>query len=406
MTRPRPNWPRIGGWLRSGGAPPAPARTDAPPDTAAERQATWAEPRRGAEITPAVGTPAGPGAYRPGAEDAGVALVRPDWEDARWSYLYGPDTAYATERPARGALAAAARRMRTGDRPTDVRGPIVKEPVWSWEVPVYFWLGGIASGSAFVGLACDLARDRQSAAKARKVALAALAPCPVLLISDLGRPARFLNMLRIVKPRSPMSTGTWCLTVFGNLIGLAVVSDLLGLRRAGRALGAAAAVAASYLGSYTGVLLATTAVPLWARSRVFLGPIFIATATATGAAATRLTLTATGLPDRHPTNRALQSVETGAMLAELALSSINERRLGRLAGPLHDGRDGRLFRGAKGAVATGLALTALRPVVGQRPQDAVSVLYLAAGLAFRLAWVGAGRSSAADDDAVALTAAR
>jgi Polysulphide reductase, NrfD len=403
MTRPRQSWPRIRGWLRSGGAPPTPARSDGPPDTVAERQARWVEARPSEEIAPAVGTPAAPGTYRADAGEGGVAVARPNWEDASWSYLYGPDTKYASEAPAPGEVAAAAKRMRAGEGALDVRGPVVKKAPWSWEVPAYFWFGGIASGSAFVGLACDIVGDERSAATARKVALAALTPCPALLISDLGKPARFLNMLRIVKPRSPMSMGTWCLTLFGNVIGLAVGADMLGRRRTAQAMGAAAAVVGGYLGSYTGVLLATTAVPLWARSRLFLGPIFVATATATGAAATRLTLAATGLPEQHPTNRALDSVETCAMLAELALSSVNERRLGRVADPLHDGPSGRLFRVAKGSVLAGLTLRALRPVVGRRAQDAVSVLYLGAGLAFRLAWLGAGERSAADDEAAILT---
>ena len=103
---------------------------------------------------------------------------------------------------------------------------------------------------------------------------------------------------------------------------------MLGRDRTARAIGGANAVVGGYLGSYTGVLLASTAVPLWARSRLFLGPIFVSTATATGAAAVRLTLDARGLPPHHATRRALGRVETAAMTAELALSSINERRLG------------------------------------------------------------------------------
>jgi hypothetical protein len=208
-------------------------------------------------------------------------------------------------------------------------------------------------------------------------------------------------MLRIFKPRSPMSMGTWCLTSFGILDSAAVGADLLGRPRVARALGAATAVVGGYLGSYTGVLLATTAVPVWARSRVFLGPIFVATATATGAAATRLTLSAAGLPSGHPTRAALGRVETGAMLAELALSTLNERRLGRLGSSLHHGAAGRLFRGAKLAVGAGLALRLMRRRLGVRAHHASSVLYLGAGLAFRYAWVMAGRASSADDAAVA-----
>jgi hypothetical protein len=271
-------------------------------------------------------------------------------------------------------------------------------------VPLYFWFGGIAAGSSFVALACDLAGDHRSAAIARKVAMGALAPSPPLLVMDLGRPERFLNMLRIFKPRSPMSMGAWCLSVFGTVGGAAVAADVLGRPQAARALGAANAVVGGYLGSYTGVLLAATAVPVWARSRLFLGPIFVSTAAATGAAATRLVLVAAGLPRDHPTRRALGRVETGAMAAELALSTVNERRLGRLSRSLHEGRGGRLFRAAKWGVRAGLALRAGRGRGGPAVHHLASALFLGAGLAFRYAWVEAGKHSARDDEAVACMA--
>ena len=161
-----------------------------------------------------------------------------------------------------------------------------------------------------------------------------------------------------------------------------------------------------YLGSYTGVLLAATAVPVWARSRIFLGPIFVSTATATGAAATRLALAATGRrPVGHPTRVALSRLEVGAMLAELALSTVNERRLGRAGRVLSEGRPGRLFRTAQGLAGTGVALNLLgRRRMGPLGQNVASVLYLAGGLAFRYAWLEAGRASARDDEAVALMA--
>ena len=218
--------------------------------------------------------------------------------------LQARDTDYADAEPAPGQIAAANRRMR-GAPVSDIQGPMIHAPVWSWEVPIYFWFGGMASGAAFVALACDLAGDDRSAAIARKVALGAVAPAPPLLIADLGRPERFLNMLRIFKPRSPMNMGAWCLVAFSGSSAVAVGCDLLGRPKAARALGAVTSLFGSYLGSYTGVLLACTAVPVWARSRVILGPAFVATATATGAAATRLVLVATGLPRGHPTRRAL-----------------------------------------------------------------------------------------------------
>jgi formate-dependent nitrite reductase membrane component NrfD len=315
------------------------------------------------EFRPAVGVPGEPAfGERTGAK---VDLHIGVFEDGRWSYLYG-----------------------------------IKAPVWTWEVPLYFWFGGIAAGSSFVALACDLVDDERSARIARMVALGALGPSPVLLVLDLGRPERFYNMLRIFKPRSPMSMGAWALTVFGNLAAAAVGADLLGRRRTARALGAANAVVGGYLGSYTGVLLASTAVPVWARSRLFLGPIFVSTATATGAAACRLVLSATGVKPLHPTRMALANVETGAMAAELVLSTINERRLGPLAHGLSQGRPGTLFKAAKWAVRAGLVAQ-----IGRRRtpafQHTASALYLAAGLLFRYAWVTSGPPSAADDRAVA-----
>jgi formate-dependent nitrite reductase membrane component NrfD len=182
---------------------------------------------------------------------------------------------------------------------------------------------------------------------------------------------------------------------------MAVGADLIGRPKAGRALGALTAVFGSYLGSYTGVLLACTAVPVWARSRVILGPAFVATATATGAAATRLALVASGLPLGHPTRRALGTVETASMLSELSLSAVGEHRLGDAAVALRRGRPGVLFRTAKSLVVLGLSLQLLARRTDGREHDLASVTYLAAGLAFRFAWVDAGKASAADDAAVA-----
>jgi formate-dependent nitrite reductase membrane component NrfD len=387
--------------------PPDVAPEEEPPVTAAGRDTAWvadhdAETR---DTTPAIGKRGGPAEWHRAREDAHVTLAKPAWGDAKWSFLYR-DTAYADAEPGPDQVAEANRRGRTGPMPEEVHGPFIKPPVWTWEIPVYFWVGGIAAGSSFVALACDLAGDERSAATARKVALAAVLPAPPLLIADLGRPARFLNMLRIFKLRSPMNMGAWCLAAFSTADAAAVGADLLGLPRTARSLGAATAVLGGYLGSYTGVLLASTAVPLWARSRLFLGPIFMATATATGAAATRLTLAADGLPTGHPTRHALSTIEAGAMVAELALSTVNERRLGRASDALSKGRPGLWFRAGKWSTLAGLALQAARGRLGARvpAQHLASACYLAGGLAFRVAWVEGGKASAADHEAVARTA--
>jgi formate-dependent nitrite reductase membrane component NrfD len=333
------------------------------------------------DMTPAVGSNASP-AFGVKSEQP-VAFPG----DSAWSYLYGDDTEYAGTARAKGDVPPLG----------EVGRGMMKAPVWTWEVPLYFWLGGMASGSAFVALACDLAGDHRAAALSRKVALAALIPSPPLLVLDLGRPERFLHMLRIVKPRSPMSMGVWALTAFGSLAGAAVTADLIGRPRLARAVGAVNVPVAGYLGSYTGVLLASTAVPLWSRSRLFLGPIFVATATATGAAACRLAISASG-ESEESTRSALNRVQAAAMGAELALSIVNDRRLGEVGAPLHESK---VMRGAKWAVRAGLALQATRkPALAH----VASVIHLAAGLAFRAAWVRAGRASASDDRAVAKAA--
>jgi formate-dependent nitrite reductase membrane component NrfD len=359
----------------------------------------------GRDMAPAVGKPGAPAPWRRAVEGAGVALHLDRWRDSAWSFLFKADTDYATaEAPPDEQIQEAARGARTGAPPSQVQGPVIKPPVWTWEVPLYFWLGGMASGASFVAMACDLVGDEESARKARIVSLAALGPSPVLLIMDLGRPERFYKMLRIIKPRSPMSMGVWALTAFGNFAAGSVGADLLGRRRTARAMTVAQAASGVYLGSYTGVLLATTAVPVWARSREFLGPIFVATGTATGAATVRLLLAATGLPPGHPTREALARIEAGAMTAELALSWVNEKRLGRLAHALEEGTAGRLFQGAKALAAAGIVTRLAHRRLPAWVQHAASVGYLTAALMFRYAWVGAGKLSARDDEAVARTA--
>jgi formate-dependent nitrite reductase membrane component NrfD len=355
------------------------------------------------DITPALGTRGEPARWKRAVRGAAVSLQKGAWRDSRWSYLFGPDTRYSSRDGAGSRdVAEASRRMRESEElPSEVQGPIIHAAVWTWEVPMYFWLGGIATGSSFVALASEVVRDTRTAEMARRVTLGAAVPCAPLLVMDLGRPERFLNMMRIFKPRSPMSMGAWCLAAFSSAAGAAVAADLVGFRREARALTGATAALGTYLGSYTGVLLASTAVPVWARSRLFLPPIFVCTAAATGAAANRLVLAATGTPVGHPSRTALGTVETGAMAAELMLSSLNERRLGRLGKALDTGRANRLFECAKWSVRAGLGLRFARKRGGPWTHHLASVLYLLGGLSFRFAWIEAGRNSAQDDEAVA-----
>jgi hypothetical protein len=334
--------------------------------------------KREGRPTPAVGERGGPASWERAGE--GIAGTAPQ------PFLYA-DTAYAKK----GSDPISARTAPQSQIPSPpaikgsdpLLGPMMKGPVWTWEVPVYFWLGGLASGASFVAAGADLAGDEEAAALLRRLALGAAVPCAPLLIADLGRPARFLNMLRIFKPRSPMSMGAWCLVAFSNTAAAAVGADLAGRKREAKLLGGLTAVLGTYLGSYTGALLAATAVPVWAKSRALLGPIFVCTAIGSGASASALLLR------DGPTRRAARNVAAAAMATELLVSHANERRLGEL----RRFTESRRFRAAKLLTFAGLAL---RPVAGP--------LFLAAGLLYRFAWIEAGQVSARDDETVASVA--
>jgi hypothetical protein len=392
--------------LEEMGQAPDVSPEEEPPSERGRREEEWAGDHGPGtrDMSPALGKRGEPGSWKRARDGASVALAGPDFADAQWSYLFkARDTIYAAP-PADPALISQANRRMRSTPVANLNGPFIKGPVWTWEIPLYFWVGGVASGSAFVALACDVAGDSRSARIARQVALGAVLPAPLLLIADLGRPERFLNMLRIFKPRSPMNMGAWCLMMFSAAASGAVAGDLLHRRRWASGLGAATALLGGYLGSYTGVLLAATAVPLWARSRLFLGPIFMATATASGAAMTRLVLVARGLPEGHPTRSALRMLETTAILSELLLSSVNERRLELVSRPLRRGTSGRLLRVAESAVLLGLAAQMAARHRSRRFEDLASLLFLGGGLAYRYAWVEAGKASAGDHAAVAAVA--
>ena len=162
--------------------------------------------------------------------------------------------------------------------------PALKPPVWTWEVPLYFFLGGIAGLSACIGFAAQLLHGAPELIRlCLWVGLLGAAICPVLLIADLGRPVRFLNMLRVFKLQSAMSMGAWILSAFSGCVFLAVLCFELQLRGFTHPLltgllwlaEASAAVSGLLLASYTGVLIGTTAVPVWSENRKLLPAHFL-----------------------------------------------------------------------------------------------------------------------------------
>ncbi|MBJ7603438.1 MAG: polysulfide reductase NrfD [Candidatus Dormibacteraeota bacterium] len=265
--------------------------------------------------------------------------------------------------------------------------PVLKEPVWKPEVAVYFWLGGLAGISAVLGFTARLSGNDRLARRAWFIAFGALLPCPPLLIADLGRPERFYNMLRVLKPTSPMSMGTWVLTGFGGVTAVAAAGELLGgvFATLGRVAEGAAALLGLPLATYTAVLLADTSVPVWHHARHHLPFVFAGSATASaGAAAAILT------PSQH--SRPARLAATFGALLELGASFAMERRLGPDARHYHEGAAAGPAQAARALTGAGAALMTLG---GRRPLAiAAGVLLLAGSLAERFAVLRAGPSSA------------
>lgn len=301
--------------------------------------------------------------------------------------------------------------------------PAIHKPHWRWLISVYFWLGGIAGGSYVIASIADLVGGnggRRITRAGRYLSLLALVPCPPLLIFDLGRPERFYYMMRVVKLRSPMSVGVWGLLGFSGFCGLSALIQaardgwlgqgtvLPRLLRAlpARLIGLLGMGPAFFLSSYTGVLLAATAVPLWTRSYLLLGPLFLTSGLSNAAAAIALALS----PARGAATslRRLERLHRVTLVAELALLVAMRRHLGStLARPLDTGRLGLLHRG--GVLGGGLALPlAVELASGPRSRPAsaaASALVLVGGLLLRYVIVMAGRASA-DDPAATFELAR
>ncbi|MFI7214841.1 NrfD/PsrC family molybdoenzyme membrane anchor subunit [Micromonospora maritima] len=239
--------------------------------------------------------------------------------------------------------------------------PILKPPVWRWDIAAYLFTGGLAAGSSLLAAGGQLTGRPALRRAGRVTSLAAVSASAYFLVNDLGRPSRFHHMLRVAKPTSPMSVGTWILTAFGPAAGLAAVAEaaprlprhgVLGLGRrllppAGNAAGLVAAVTAPALATYTGVLLADTAVPSWHEAYPELPAIFAGSALASGAG---VGLLAAPCAQAGPARRLAVA---GAAL-ELWGSHRVENRLGLLSEPYTQGTPGALLRAGRSLTAAGV----------------------------------------------------
>ena len=282
------------------------------------------------------------------------------------------------------------------------RIPLLKEPPWTWEIPLYFFVGGAAGAAAVIGAIADYTgADRELVQHARWVAAAGSVISPALLISDLGRPERFLAMLRVFKPQSAMSMGAWTLVGFSSGAAAAAFAGFLRsrygpslplnvLENAGQAASLAFGLPFS---NYTGVLIGATAIPVWNRNAGDL-PLHFA-ASGLGTAVGLLELMG------HRKSNALQALGLGAAIFETWEGLRIEGRSHEELDPLKHGLSGWITR-AGGALSgpIPLALRIAGLFGGSRRSQSLrrwaAWSSIAGSLVTRVAWVYAGHVSARD----------
>ena len=277
--------------------------------------------------------------------------------------------------------------------------PVIKEPVWQApDVAGYLFFGGLAGASSVLAAAAHLSGHRELARAAKVSALGAISLSAAALVHDLGRPARFTNMLRVFKPSSPMSVGSWLLAGYGPVAGAAAVSEVTGILPAA---GTAATLGAGLLGpaiaTYTAALICDTAVPSWHAGYREMPYVFVGSA---ASAAGGLGLLATAPGAAEPARKlavlgaGVELVAKRRLISRLAATPGLESSRG-LAEPYEAGRTGVVLRLAEALTAGGLA----GAVLGRRSR-ALSALsgasLLAASALTRFGIFEAGMASARD----------
>jgi len=256
------------------------------------------------------------------------------------------------------------RRGRRGEQPTVPPAeftsyygkPILNPPVWeARDIAGYFFLGGLMGASSLLAAGADLTGRPGLSRAAKTSALAASALSVAALVHDLGRPARFINMTRVLKVTSPMSVGTWLLGGYVPAVAVAAATALTGrLPRIGAAATTGAAVAGPAVAAYTAALISDTAVPAWHDGYPEMPFVFTGSA---AMAAGGLGLLAAPTDESGPA----RNLALAGQIMEMAAFERMTRRLGMVAEPYHRGRGGvyiRIGQVLGGLGATGAALTA------------------------------------------------
>ena len=277
--------------------------------------------------------------------------------------------------------------------------PVVRQPVWTWEIPIYLFTGGLGGMSAVIAFGALLFHHFDVVRTAIWVAAIAAMLSPILLILDLGRPRLFLHMLRVFKPQSAMSMGAWILTAFGTcvvpgLIALefqrfhvfpGAIDQIIQVATGMLIFGSA--ISGMLLATYTGVLIGATAIPAWFLHHRLL-PIHFGTA-GLGSAAALLELLGHRIAPLNAIGLFAGAVET-VLLVWLTID-----RHGVVDRAIHEHRSGWLIR--MGGVLTGPLSLMLR-FFGAIPLAAI--FFLLGALVSRFGWIAVGRVSGRDPEAV------
>ncbi|WP_375755559.1 NrfD/PsrC family molybdoenzyme membrane anchor subunit [Corallococcus exercitus] len=278
--------------------------------------------------------------------------------------------------------------------------PVLKESLWIWTVPAYFYVGGVAGAASVLGVTLESLGGRRLhrlAERCHTVSTAGDLVSAVLLIHDLGRPSRFLNMLRVFRPTSPMSMGSWVLAGSG-----AVNSASWVLRRRpgvlgglGRAAGWMGAVLGLPLAGYTAVLVSNTAVPLWQQVGRTLPFFFMSSATASAGSLLSL------FPHTAAEERVLRRFRIAGKVAELFTREAVEleaRQVAEVGKPLRTGASGALWMLSRTCSMAGLVVDVL-PGRSRWKQVAADVLSTAGAVAARYGIIQAGKASSRNPQA-------
>ncbi len=285
---------------------------------------------------------------------------------------------------------ATARRWKSdGDQPGYYGQPVLQPAPWKREIALYLFTGGLAGASSVLAAAARLTGRRSLARHARRWALAGFIPSPILLVLDLGRRDRFFNMLRVLKPTSPMSIGSWLLAVYGpTASGAALLDAFPRRRRTATALDLLGGVLGAGVATYTAVLVSDTATPVWHEARQELPFVFAASAAASAGAASAMTAPRA---EQGPAQTVAIAGALGSVLASRAM----EHRLGRLARARRRDRAGRWRHLAGGLSLGGSGLLLL----GRRSRTMTvlgALAVLGGSVAERFCVLESGKASATD----------